>query len=83
VTWLIDPDSSEPVARIPSPVAPVTVNPPICTQLDLIVTPARHGALPRSLAPSCSQLPFADEVPWMVASMPRSVSGEETITSSV
>ena len=45
-TLLMEPPASDPVARIPSPIAPVTVNPLTCTQPDLIVIPARHGALP-------------------------------------
>src|SRR5665213_988477 len=84
VTWLMEPPASEPVARIPSPVAPVTVRPSILTWLDLIVIPARHGAIPGPLGPSCSQLPFAVEDPWITAPCrPLRVSDDEMMTSSV
>ena len=49
---LIEPPARDPVARMPSPMAPVTVNPLTFTSLDLIVIPARHGALPGPVAPS-------------------------------
>src|SRR5579884_192099 len=44
--------ASEPVARIPSPSAPVTVSPSTATWLDLMVMPARHGAVPGPCGPS-------------------------------
>jgi hypothetical protein len=51
-TLLIDPPASDPVARIPSPIAPRTVNPVTSTELDWIVIPARQGALPGPPGPS-------------------------------
>ena len=42
----MDPPASDPVARMPSPIAPVTVKPLTFTELDLMVTAARQGALP-------------------------------------
>src|SRR6058998_1502645 len=81
VTSLIEPPASEPVARIPSPWAPVTVRPCTLTCPDLIVMPARHGALPGPFGPNCSQLPLAIDDPWMTAPCwPESVSGIEMIT---
>ena len=77
------PPLSEPVARIPSPVAPWTVKSSIFTWLDLIVTAARHGALPGPLGPSWSHMPLAVVEPLITASLPTSVNGVETITSSV
>ena len=78
----MEPCSSEPVARIPSPIAPVTVKPVTVTCELLMVTAARHGAEPGPVGPSCSHMPLAVGVPLIVASRPRRVSAFATITSS-
>ena len=82
VTWSIEPPVSDPVARIPSPSAPCTVNPLIETHELLIVTPARHGALPGPVGPSWSHICVVVGTPCMTASSPTSESGVETTTSS-
>src|ERR1700760_3700581 len=51
-TLLIDTPVREPVVRMPSPLDLVTVNPLTFTQPDLMVMPARQGALPGPIGPS-------------------------------
>src|SRR3954471_5226449 len=83
-TSLIECPASDPVARMPSPIAPVTVKPVTVTCEDLIVIAARHGAVPGPVGPSWSQSPLAVADPWMTAPCcPLSATACETITSSV
>ena len=52
LTSLIEPPASVPVARMPSPMAPVTVKPSTETCELLMVRPARQGATPGPVGPS-------------------------------
>ena len=83
-TWPIECPVREPVTRIPSPIAPVTVNPRTATLLDLTVIPARHGALPGPNGPFWSHSALAVGDPWITAPFcPTSLSGAEMTTSSL
>src|SRR5574340_141015 len=64
-TWPIDCPVREPVTRIPSPTAPVTVNPRTATLRDLTVIPARHGAVPGPNGPFWSHIALAVREPWI------------------
>src|SRR5690242_21592302 len=83
VTSQMDPYLREPVARIPSPIAPVTVKPVTVTWECLMVTAARQGAEPGPVGPSWSHIPLAVADPLIVASRPRRVNALATMTSSV
>src|ERR1019366_4253485 len=83
LTSVIEPPFRVPVARMPSPIAPVTAKPSIETCELLMVTPARQGATPGPVGPSWSHRNAVVAVPLIVASRPLRVSGEDTTTSSV
>src|ERR1039457_6037812 len=83
LTSVIEPPARVPVARMPSPIAPLTVKPSIETCELLMVTPARQGATPGPVGPSWSHRNAVVAVPLIVASRPLRVSGEDTTTSSV
>src|SRR5690242_2801453 len=83
-TWPIECPAREPVTRMPSPIAPVTVSPSTVTWSDLTVIPARHGALPGPENPFWSHIPLAVADPWTTAPFcPTSLSDVEMTTSSV
>src|SRR5580704_13785479 len=83
LTSLIEPPASVPVARMPSPIAPVTVKPDTSTCELLMVTPARQGAAPGPMGPSWSHINVVVGLPLIVALRPSRLRGADTTTSSV